>query len=220
MCEIDWDILHKYVDSLVWPILVLGLFLLFRNQITKLINRITNESEQIELGGLIKAQFKQVGQLREDVKTGKATGEQTDKVISATVTVQVEGIKLLGQDYIHSNYDQRRILESRISDYSIGLETGDIQDLLDSKDTGHRIGGAIALEHILYRTKTDPAENAKVKQFIIESLADSNSFLRYETLQLVFQSSKLLTELKTKLEEMKNFDKNPAIKTLLKMYVK
>ncbi len=78
----------------------------------------------------------------------------------------------------------------------------------------------MALEHVLYRTKTDPADNQKVKQFIVESLSDSNSFLRYETLQLVFRSNKLLSELNTKLTEMRMYDKNSAIKSILNLYIK
>lgn len=96
MCEIDWDILHKFVTSLIWPAIVLGLSWLFRNQLIKLINRITYESDAIEFGGLFRAQFKQVEQLREDFKNGKTTGEQAEKVISATLAVQLEGIKLIG----------------------------------------------------------------------------------------------------------------------------
>jgi len=55
MCEINWEIIQKFTDSLAWPVLVLGLFLLFKKQITKLVNRITNDSETIEIGGLLKA---------------------------------------------------------------------------------------------------------------------------------------------------------------------
>ncbi|WP_026945781.1 hypothetical protein [Algoriphagus marincola] len=221
MCEIDWDIIQKFTDSLIWPVFLLGLFLLFKKQITKLIDRITYDSEQIEIGGLLKAQLKQIEKIKETAGKGEQpTVELTKQLISATVLIQLEGIKQLGEDYTHSSFDQRRIIESRIKEYSVGLTTNDIQPLLMSTDSGHRIASAIALEQILYRNNIDPFDDNEVKEFIIKSLDDSSSFLRYETLQLVFTSQRLIDELKVKLNKMKDTDKNSAIRSLIKMFVR
>lgn len=221
MCEIDWDIIQKFTDSLVWPVLVLVLFLLFRQQITTLINRISNDSENIELGGLLKAQLRTVEKIKETKQAGgQITDEQTSQLISTTVHIQLEAIKQLGEDYTHASFDQRRIIENKIQEYSIGLTASDIKSLLVSTDTGHRIAAAIALESILYRQKTDPFDDKDIKTFITTSLDDSNSFLRYEVLQLVFTSDKLKMELKTKLDTMKTSDRNSAIRNILKLFIK
>jgi len=153
-------------------------------------------------------------------KGGQVSTEQTQQLISATVQIQLEGIKQLGEEYTHAGFDQRRLLESRIQEYSIGLTTNDLKPLLNSTDTGHRIASAIALEQILYRQNIDPFDNSDIKKFIMNSLSDSSSFLRYETLQLVFTSDRLKAELKTKLDIMKDTDKNSAIRNIIKMFVK
>lgn len=221
MCKIDWDIIQKFTDSLAWPILVLVLFLIFKRQITILINRITNDSENIELGGLFKAQLKTVEKIKETkLADGQITDYQTKQLISTTVHIQLEAIKQLGEDYIHANFDQRRLIESQIRDYHIGLTISDMKPLLASTDTGHRIAAAIALEYILDKQKTDPYDDSDVKTFITASLDDSNSFLRYEVLQLVFTSDRLKEELTTKLNEMKKSDRNSAIRNLLKLFIK
>jgi hypothetical protein len=158
MCGIDWEIVQKFVSCLVWPAIVLALILSFREQLSKLIDRIVNESSAIEILGL-KFQLKQIEKLKEDIKSGQSpTTEQVKNVISATVAIQIDGIKKFGEDYLHSTYDQRRIIESRIYELSVGLTTDDIQPLIESENTGHRIAAAMVLEPVLYRAKIDPAE--------------------------------------------------------------
>lgn len=219
MCEINWEIVQKFVSCLIWPSIVLTLFFTFKEQLTKLVNRIANESNAIDIGGMLKIQFKQIGKLKDDIESGQIpTTEQAKNVISATVAIQIDGLKLLGEEYINSTYDKRRIIESRINEYSVGLTTDDIQLLINSENTGHRIAAAIALEPILYRTKKDPAEIPLVKNFIEKSLIDNNSFLRYECLQLVFDSKKLKDELSDQLDEMKTKDENSAIREIIRIY--
>jgi len=221
MCEINWEIVQKFIECLIWPSLVLALFLIFRTQITKLINRIAYDSEKIDLAGLLSVQFKQVEKIKAELEQGKQpTSEQINVIVSTTVAIQIESIELLGEEYLNSSFDQRRIIESRINEYSVGLTITDIQTLIESKEQGHKIAAAIALEPILYRTKIDPADDISVKNFIVESLKDSNSFLRYECLQLVFQSKKLKEELKGQLEKMKLNDKNNAIRNILNLFTK
>ncbi|MFQ5754247.1 MAG: hypothetical protein ACE5HI_19850 [bacterium] len=221
MCEIDWAIIQKYIDTLIWPVFVLGLFLLFRKQITKLVDRITYDSEKIEIGGLFTAQLKQIEIIKEATKKGdQPTPEQTNQLISATVLLQIEGLKELGEEYTHSKYDKRRIIESRIKEYSVGLTIDDLSTLLSSSVTGHRIAAAMALEEILYRNKIDPFDNDAARDFILKSLSDRSSFLRYETLQLIFQSQRLMDELKSKLNVMKETDENAAIRNILRLYLK
>jgi len=220
MCRVDWDILHRYVDSMIWPVFVFSLFILFRKQLIKLVNRIADDSEQIEIAGLFKAQFKQVERLREDLRQGNVDDKRVEKVISATINTQIEAIRLCGQNYIHSNFDQRRIIESQISDYSIGLEPIDILTLVDSDNIGVKIAAAISLGHVLYHSKIDTINNKEIKQFIIQSLDDDNSFLRYQALHLILLSDELSFELRGKLETMKLNDRNQAIRTLLKLHFK
>ena len=59
MCEIDWEILQNFVCCFIWPTIVLVLFLIFKKQLTKLVDRIVNESSEIEILGL-KFQLKQI----------------------------------------------------------------------------------------------------------------------------------------------------------------
>lgn len=221
MCEINWEIIQKFVGCLIWPIIIIILFIIFRKQLTFLINRIAHNSEKIDVAGFLSIHFKAIEKLKDDKKQGKPlTDAQADIIISSTVAIQIEGIKLLGEDYIKSSFDQRRIIECRINEYSIGLTIDDIIPLITSKNTGHKIAAAIALELILDKSKTDPADNELLKKFIKESLNNSSSFLRYECLQLVFQSNKLKEEFKTQLEEMKMNDKNSAIRNIIKIFVK
>lgn len=183
-------------------------------------NRIVNESSEIEILGL-KFQLKQVEKLKEDISRGQIPApEQVKDVISATVALQIENLKKFGEEYLHSTFDQRRIIESRIYEYSVGLTVDDINPLIESENTGHKIAAAMVLEPILYRAKIDPADMPSVRTFIEKSLKDKNSFLRYECLQLVFDSNKLKTELRTQLEEMKLKDENSAIRNIIKLFIK
>lgn len=219
MCEIDWEILQKFVCCLIWPTIVLILFLIFKKQLTKLVNRIVNETSQIEILGL-KFQLKQVEKLKEDINSGQIpTTEQARNVISATVALQIDNLKKFGEEYLHSTFDQRRIIESRIYEYSVGLTVDDLNPLIESENTGHKIAAAMVLEPMLYRAKVDPADVPVLKVFIQKSLKDKSSFLRYECLQLVFDSSKLKTELHDQLEEMKLKDDNSAIRNILKLFI-
>lgn len=220
MCTIDWELIHKFTNSLVWPMFILGLLLFFKKQVTMLVDRITYESEHIDIWGLFKAQLKQIEKIKETTEKGEQPSiEQTKHLILATVLIQLEGIKQLGEDYTQSSFDQRRIIESRIKQYSVGLTTHDIQPLLISKEISHRIAAAIALEQILYRNSADPYDNNSVKEFILSSLDDSNSFLRNEVLQLVFTSERLTNELKEKLNIMMETDKNTAIRNRIKRFL-
>jgi len=221
MCEIDWEIVQKFVCCLIWPAIVIILFLLFRKHFIALVDRIIKESKSIDVGGFLKISFMEAGKLKEEIKKGvQPTAEQVNQVISATVAAQIEGISNFGEEYVKSNFDQRRILESRINEYSVGLQPEDIQPLFKSSETGHKIAAAIALEPILYRMKIDPADIPTIKDFIVESLKDRNSYLRYEALQIIFQSDKLKIELGPILEEMKNNDSNSAIKNILRLFLK
>jgi hypothetical protein len=220
MCEINWEIVQKFVCCLVWPIIVLVLFLIFKKQLTKLVDRIVNESSAIEIFGL-KFQLKQIEKLKEDISSGQSpTTEQAKNIIFATVALQIDSLKKFGEEYLHSTFDQRRIIETRINEYSVGLTTNDLLPLIESDNTGHRIAAAMALEPILYRAKVDPADVPVLKEFIQKSLKDRSSFLRYECLQLVFDSNKLKVEFRTQLEEMKLNDKNSAIRNILKLFIK
>lgn len=220
MCEIDWEIIQKFVCCLIWPTIVLILFLIFKKQLTKLVNRIVNESREIEILGLT-FQLKQVEKLKEDISSGQIPAtEQVRDVISATVALQIENLKKFGEEYLHSSFDQRRIIESSIYEYSVGLTVDDLYTLIDSENTGHKISAAMVLEPILYRAKVDPADIPSVKAFIEKSLKDKSSFLRYECLKLVFDSNKLKVELRKQLEEMKLQDENSAIRNLIKLFIK
>lgn len=221
MCEINWEILHKYLDTLIWPVFLFGILFIFRKQIVKLIKRITEESEKIEIPGLFTATLRQVEKIKkESKKTGNEPSEETKKLISNTILTQIEAINKFGEEFTHSNFDQRRILESRIKEYSIGLNVEDIETIFESKDTGHRIAAAVALDSIIYRNNLEPFDNEKVKNFLAISIDDSNSFLRYAALQVIFSSTKATRELKDKLELMKNNDRNSAIRSILKLYLK
>lgn len=221
MYEIDWEILHKYIDSLIWPIIGLIVFFAFKKQIIVLIRRITNESDNLDFGGFLKVQFREVEKIRDSKAKGEKVSEyDADSLISSTIALQIDGIKNLGEEYTNSSYDQRRIIESRIQEFSIGLRVDDIESLMNSKETGHKIAAAISLEQILYKQRIDAADNQTVKLFITNSLKDKSSFLRYETLQLVFQSDKLKSELKETLIELREKDKNKAIRGILKIYIK
>lgn len=220
MCEIDWEILQKFVSCLVWPIIVLILFIIFKKQLTKLVDRIVNESSEIEILGL-KFQLKQIEKLKEDIISGQIPNtEQAKNVISATVSLQIDSLKKLGEDYLHATFDQRRIIESRIYEYAVGLTADDLHPLIESENTGHKIAAAMVLEPILYRAKADPADIPLLKKFIQKSLVDNNSFLRYECLQLVFDSSKLKVELRNQLEKMKLNDNNSAIRNIITLFIK
>ena len=221
MCRIDWEILHKYVDTLIWPIVGLIIFFTFRKQIITLIKRITNESDNLDIGGFLKVQFRAVEKLRESNEKGEtANVSDTEALISSTIALQIDGIKNLGEEYTRASFDQRRIIESRIQEYSIGLNVSDIETLMTSKETGHLVAAAISLEQILYKNQVDPADNPSVKGFIEKSLKDKNSFLRYEALQLVFLSNKLKSELRETLIDLRDNDKNKAIQGILKIYIK
>lgn len=221
MCEIDWEILHKYVTTFIWPTFITVILFIFRKELTKLISRITEESEKIEVPGIFTATLKKVEQIkRKSMESGEEPSEDIQQLISSTVLTQIEVIKGLGEEYTRSSSDQRRILESRIKEYSIGLDIEDIESLFESKDTGHKIAAAITLESILYRKIFDPFENDKVKNFLIQSIKDSNSFLRYEALQIILSSEQATSMLNQKLNTMKNTDKNSTIRSFLKLYLK
>lgn len=224
MCKIDWEILHQYVATLIWPIFIAIILLIFWKQLSTLVDRITRKSERIQIPGLIEINFlentKNVAQIKEKIeKSGEKLSENLRQLISSTVITQVEGIKKFGEDYPYSNFDQRQILENRIKEYSIGLDIEDIEPLFDSKDTGHRIAAAISLEFILYKKSIEPFENDKVKEFLSQSIEDSNPFLRYEALQIILPNKNAKHQLKEKLSLMKATDKNNAIKYILKLYL-
>lgn len=221
MCKIDWEVLHLYIDSLIWPSFILILILIFNKKLKILIDRVIKESDNIEIPGIFKAQFTRFEKLRKEIKeSSQPTKEQAQEWIRTTVSIQVDAIRQLGEAYPDASYDQRRLIESQIKDYCIGLEVDDIEVLAKSKDNGHRIAAAIALESVLHKKETDPVDIEYVKSFIIESLDDSSSYLRYKILQLVILSKELPSEMKEKLYEMKEKDQNKAIRTMLKMYLK
>lgn len=218
MCKIDWNIIQGFTDSLIWPVIVIILFLIFKNQITRLVNRITNESEIIELGSL-KFYLKQIERIKVQSQSGETpTINQTKQLISATVLIQIEGIKHLGNEYLLSSYDKRRIIESKIKEYCIGLTINDIQPLLSSEILGDRIALIFGLQYIYEKTGLDPNHNDDVKRFIINNLDNDNSFIRYELLQLVFSSENLKSELRSKLNLMKEKDTNSAIRNIIKLF--
>lgn len=221
MCEIDWEILHKYIATFIWPTFLAVILLIFRRQLNKLINRITEEAEKIEFPGIFTATLKKVEQIKKKSKeSGQQPSEDLLQLISSTVLTQVEVIKKLGEEYTHSSYNQRRILESRIKEYSIGLDIEDIESLFESKDTGHRVAAAMTLEAILYNKSIEPFYVENVKQFLIDALDDSSSFLRYEALQIILSSEQATSDLSEKLNRMKNTDKNRAIRSILNLYLK
>lgn len=221
MCEIDWTILHDYVETLIWPIFLTAVLLIFREQLRRMVNRITDESEKIEIPGLLSATLKQVEQVKKNAKeSGDQQSDEVKQLISNTVLTQIEGIKKLGEDYTHSSFDQRRIIESRIKEYSIGLTEDDLKPLLESTDTGHRIAAAMALDIIVYRNGIEPFENPAIKDFLVKAIEDSNSFLRYEALQVILSSTKATRSLLEKLESMKSSDRNSAIRSILTLYFK
>lgn len=221
MCKIDWVMLHKYIETLIWPLFLLGILWIFRKKLDNLVNRITEESEKIEIPGIFTVTLRQVEKIKKESKEKNIKlSEETQQLISNTVLTQLEGIKQLGEEYTHSTFDQRRIIESRIKEFSIGLSVEDIDSILESKDTGHRIAAAMVLDSIVYRNNLEPFENEKVKKFLTDSIEDSNSFLRYEALQVILSSSRATREFKNKLESMKNSDKNSAIRNILKLYLK
>lgn len=56
----------------------------------------------------------------------------------------------------------------------------------------------------------------EIREFIIKSTSDKNSFLRYMAVKLVLFDSGLKTLIKGKLLKMQDEDKNEAIKRLIK----
>lgn len=221
MCEIDWEMIHKFVDTLIWPAIALIAIFLFKEQIISLIKRITNESESLEIAGFIKANFKKVGELRDSVDKGEnISSDTTSEIIDTTISIQVGTIKELGEQYLQANHDQRRFLHSQISDFSIGLKVEDIESLIQSENTGHKTSAAIALQQIIDRRNIDPSTDKIISDFVAESLKSNSSFLRYEVLQIILPSKKLREKLNSNLETLLQSEKNTAIKSLIKLYVK
>lgn len=122
MCLVDWEIVHLFADSLIWPILAFAFFICYKRQISKLINRITSDSTKIQIFGLVDAdfgQFEQVEELRDSIEQNKGKAiisNHAIALIDTIITAQLEAIKLLSEDYSTVSYSKRKLLEKEIID--------------------------------------------------------------------------------------------------------
>src|SRR5882672_3361694 len=89
-CDIDFELLLKYIDSLKWITIVGLLFLVYRVRINRLIDRITTDADEISFS-FFTAKFRnQIMKAKDESKDFVDLKSKIDKILSDSILDEIK----------------------------------------------------------------------------------------------------------------------------------
>lgn len=169
MCNINWEILHKFVDSLIWPLIVIFLLFAFRKKIVLLANRISKHSTSVEIGNL-KIILKEMNELKEKLLTNdEQTLKEIQELTTGTVKWQIAALRQFGEEYITSIAQHKILIEDNIKEFCVGLTINDLKELFNSNLLSDKVALSIFLVQEYDRHKIKSNDYSVINKFIVDN---------------------------------------------------
>jgi hypothetical protein len=192
------EIVLDYIQTLVWPALIVFVVLRFRRRIADFMRRIAGESREFSASAFgvgITAKFQeQLANLAEQSKT--ADPEQLR-----------ESVTRAAHDF---GLDQFRALTSNFADLSLDA----LVSFADSGNGGERTGAAIGLGVQLQRDPSAARRDPKILEAVRKLLRDRSSLVRYRAVEAVRAVPELAADVEDELRSLAENDRNRHVRTM------
>ena len=200
-----------FIDAIIWPTTLLFILFKFRNSINELINRVVNDSHEIEIMGL-SARFSET---KEKLSSLDLSSTDKETMNNAFEDFALSQLKEISKLFFTAKYPERQVAAAEVAKIGLELRAEQLIDLAESGTRGERTAAAIALkEHML----KDPAiiEDDRFRTAVDKGLKNELSRVRFRFIELVLASDLLLREYSRSLKLMKTEDPNEAVRELVR----
>jgi hypothetical protein len=204
------------VKALVWPAIVVILLIVYRDYISKLLQRVAEESEEISAFGIAT----KLGTVAKKVSRAAVQASEGDNE-----ALQVNLREITKDIRDSARYSFRKISSAlygppsatrkkaarEISEIAPALTLDDVLEFAESPLAGERIGAAICLRE---KIESSPAlaENKLVEKALGDLLNDVSSQVRYRAVQAVGANLSLLVPLGDNLLEIAMLDDSKEVR--------
>ncbi len=204
-------IIIEYIKVLIWPIIVLVIVFFFRERLLRLIDRIINESEELNSSLLgITAKFRR--EIAEVEKFDKNSKIKINEIIQRNIN---DEFKLLSSYFFTRSLEVRRKTADEVSKLSENMDINSLLGFAISSSPGEKVAGYIGITTHL-KLFPSLSKQQKVIDIIQLGLDDELSRVRYRVIQAISSSDYLTDMFRDKLIELYQKETNEPIKRLLK----
>lgn len=214
-CIIDWNLILEYVRVLIWPLILVGILIIYRRPFGKLINRIANELISFNvLGTSVTLSVKDVQEIS---NISKDKNDLAEKLIEYIRELTSDELDRLATVFNDSNQTTRAKIENQIYLTTKDYPFEDIKLRIPSDTFTDKL---IALIGIRAHFETDMItkdHDETVEKYLIKSLSDESSLIRYRAAKAIYLSDYLCKKYIDKIEEQGQNEGNKAVMRLLKL---
>lgn len=214
-CVIDWNLILEYVKVFIWPIILVGILIIYRRPLDKLINRIANELTSFTvLGTNVKLSVKDIQEISNNSKDKNDFAEKIIEYIRELTSDELDRLAVVFND---SNQTYRAKLENQIYLTTKDYPFEDIKLRLPSNTFADKLIALIGIRaHFENEMKTKDHDEA-VEKYLIKSLSDESSLIRYRAAKAIYLSDYLCKKYIDKIEAQGQNEENKAVMRLLKL---
>jgi len=198
------------IDAIVWPSTVLFIVFKFRNNINELLNRIVNDSQEIEILG-VSARFSEAKEKLTSLDLSNTDKETITKTLDDFALSQ---LKEVSKVFYSGKYSDRQKAALEVAKIGSELRTELLIDLADNGIRGERVAAAIALKGHLLKDARVLSKDGFIG-ILEKGLGDELSRVRYRFADLVLSNEELTKKYIKILNQMKKEDPNQAVRELV-----
>jgi HEAT repeat protein len=211
------EIVLDYIQTLVWPALIVFVVLRFRRGIADFMRRIAGESREFSASAFgvgITAKFQeQLANLAEQSKT--ADPEQLrESVKRAAHDFGLDQFRALTSNFADLSLDARREAAETLAEIAETMELDDLVSFADSGNGGERTGAAIGLGVQLQRDPSAARRDPKILEAVRKLLRDRSSLVRYRAVEAVRAVPELAADVEDELRSLAENDRNRHVRTM------
>lgn len=196
-----------YIQVLIWPSLLVAFVIIFFKQIKMLIEKVIDQSEELEFMGL----RAKVSQQIKEIETEKDPEKIKEKVRTIQHQDIMEEFKLLSSYFFTKTFQVRKKTAVQISKLTTEMTIEELLIYASSSLPGERVAAYIGIKKHLELFKT--LENdERIIEALSQGLDDAFSRVRYRVVQAISVSTNLIAIFKDNLKSLFDDESNIPVK--------
>ncbi|WP_394427807.1 HEAT repeat domain-containing protein [Streptomyces sp. SGAir0957] len=216
------DVAHivlSYLQTLIWPALLVLLLILFRAPLRKILEKVATESGELSasvFGVEVRASLGR--KMSEEMEN---LAQQADRADPDELRASVKGVarklvreefQALSSAFYGTPLGVRQQVAGDIAQMAPSLELPEILEFARSPETGERVGAAIALG-VHLRSSAKARENPEARAALSRLLKDPRSRVRYRAVEALQYTPELVSRFTDELTALTATEKNADVRT-------
>lgn len=204
----------EYLQTLIWPAVVVFVLVKYSRYIIGLLTRIARESQEVSasiMGMQLTTKFgTELATLAQASATAD-TNELRESVMDKAREFAREQFRVLATSFVTAPHNVRVRVAEFMSEVAVNLELEDLLEFARSPIDGERVGAAIGLR-VHMESSTSTCRDPRVLTALGELLSDSLPRVRYRAIEAIRACPELVATFQDRLRRVAASDTDAAVK--------